>query len=133
MSFSLDIEIDVRADKGCVLGILQDMHFLVYEEDMGSIRGNFPESNMYAIVRWVADEGQVAPRTEGADFAKNWKIGVRASFYYVIGEYEKCSLEMHKFLEMIDKRTEAFFILSFQMEEVYAIKDDSGVRIVGEF
>lgn len=133
MSFSLDLEIDSRADKSHVLDILRDMHFVMYDEGSDGVRGNFPGSNMYVVARWVTEESEMPPRTEDSDFAKNWKIGVRASFYYVIGKQAQCSFEVNDFLSRLNEKSDAFFILSFQMEKIYAIRDESGFRVVEKF
>lgn len=133
MSFSLDLEVDSRVDKNCVLGILREMQFEVSEERGDCILGNFPESNMFAVFRWVTDEEGMIPRTEGADFAKDWRIGVRANFYYVMSNYDKCGYEMREFLSKLDKGTEAYFLFSFQMEKIYVVKDRDGMRVVEDF
>ncbi|MDB0566674.1 hypothetical protein AB6Q13_02720 [Ralstonia solanacearum] len=133
MSFSLDLEVDSRVDRDCVLGILRQMQFEVSEERDDCVRGNFPESNMFAVFKWVTDEREMAPRTEGADFARGWRIGVRANFYYVMSNFDKCGREMREFLSRINGGADAYFLFSFQMEKIYAIKDRDGMRIVEEF
>lgn len=133
MSFSLDLEIDFRTDRNHVLGILRDMHFVTHDEGVESVSGNLPASNMYVVARWVTDESQMSPRTEGSDFAKNWKIGVRVSFYYVIDNHARCSFEVNDFLSRLKEKSDAFFILSFQMEKIYAIRDESGFRVIEKF
>lgn len=75
----------------------------------------------------------MVPRMEGADFARNWKIGVRANFYYVMSQYGQCSYEMNRFLSELNERSEACFVFSFEMEKIYAIKDDNGMRVVEKF
>ncbi|MEF3063099.1 hypothetical protein V4C85_25130 [Ralstonia solanacearum] len=133
MSFSLDLEVDSRVDRDCVLGILRQMQFEVSEERDDCVRGNFPESNMFAVFKLVTDEREMAPRTEGADFARGWRIGVRANFYYVMSNFDKCGREMREFLSRINGGADAYFLFYFQMEKIYAIKDRDGMRIVEEF
>ncbi|MBB6584317.1 hypothetical protein AB9X41_23480 [Ralstonia solanacearum] len=133
MSFSLDIEIDSSVSKAVVIDILRDMSFILSEESVDDLRGNFPESNMYAVIRWISQENDMVPRTEGADFAKDWKIGVRASFKYVISRYDQSSKEMHRFLALLCERSSAFFVLSFEMETIFAVRDEAGLRVVDRF
>ncbi|MDO3529676.1 hypothetical protein ACQUJZ_22370 [Ralstonia pseudosolanacearum] len=109
------------------------MKFEIFEERDGCIRGNFAESNMFAVFKWISDEGEMFPRTEGADFSRNLKIGVRANFYYVMSRYDQCSCEMNRFLSDLNDRSEACFVFSFEMETIYAIKDGGGMRIVEKF
>lgn len=133
MSFSLDLEIDDRISKDEMLGILREMQFEISQEDTDSVRGNFPRSNIFAVVKWVSDPNEAAPRTEGADFAESWKIAVRANFYYVMSNYDECSADMHEFLTKLNEKSGAYFIFSFEKEKIYAVKDEHGMRIVGQF
>ncbi|MHA7681878.1 hypothetical protein [Cupriavidus sp. PET2-C1] len=133
MSFSLDLEIDDRISKDEVLDLLREMRFEISQEDTDGVRGNFPRSNIFAVAKWVSDPNEMAPRTEGADFAATWKIGVRANFYYVMSNYDECSADMHEFLARLNEKYDAYFIFSFEKEKIYAVKDERGMRIVGQF
>jgi hypothetical protein len=133
VSFSLDLEIDDRISKDEVLDVLRGMKFEISQEGRDGVRGNFPASNMFAVVKWVSDPNEMAPKTEGADFAKNWKIAVRASFYYVLSNYDECSAEMNKFLSNLNNICDAYFIFSFEKEKIYAVKDGEGMRVIGKF
>lgn len=71
--------------------------------------------------------------TEGVPRALDWDIGMRISFKYVLSQYESCSEQMHLFLEKISEISEAYFLLSFQLETLYAIRDEHGLTFLEDF
>lgn len=133
MSISLDIEIESRIDMGDILSILNEMKFYYIIKSEDEIRGNFPVSNIFAVFHRVLNINEMRPRTEGSDFARDWEIGVRANFYYVMSRYDECSADMHEFLLKLNNKSDAYFIFSFEREKIYAVKDNKGMRFFSEF
>ncbi|MCL1622640.1 hypothetical protein L817_025055, partial [Ralstonia pseudosolanacearum CaRs-Mep] len=62
--------------------ILLAMGLFVTQEEYGEILGGLPDSNMYVVAKVVTDPDRMHPLAEGADFAKDWLIGIRAEFYW---------------------------------------------------
>lgn len=133
MSISLDIEIESKVDINDILSVLHEMKFEYIFKNEDEIRGNFPISNIFAVFHRVSNLNEMKPRTEGADFARDWKIGIRANFYYVMSRYNECSADMHEFLIKLNNKSDAYFIFSFEREKVYAVKDNKGMRFFNEF
>lgn len=133
MSISLDIEIESKIDINDIFLILCDMKFEFIINNENEIRGNFPISNIFAVFKRVSNISEMKPRTDGADFAKDWVIGIRANFYYVMSRYDESSADMHEFLRKLDNKSDAYFIFSFEREEIYAIKDNNGMRFLKRF
>lgn len=133
MSISLDIEIESNIDIDDILLILYEMNFEFIINNKDEIRGNFPKSNIFAVFKRVSSINEMKPKTEGADFAKNWLIGVRANFYYVMSKYDESSADMHDFLRKLNNKSDAYFIFSFEREKIYAIKDNNGMRFLKDF
>lgn len=133
MSISLDIEIESRIDMGDILSILNEMKFYYIIKSEDEIRGNFPVSNIFAVFNRVLNINEMGPRTEGSDFARDWEIGVRANFYYVMSRHDECSADMHEFLLKLNNKSDAYFIFSFEREKIYAVKDNKGMRFFSEF
>lgn len=133
MSISLDIEIESKVDMDDILSILHEMKFEYIVKNDKEIRGNFPISRIFAVFQRVLDKNEMNPRTEGAYFARDWEIGVRANFYYVMSKYDECSADMHEFLRKLNNKSDAYFIFSFEREKIYAVKDNEGIRFLNEF
>ena len=133
MSISLDMEIESNIDIDDILLILYEMNFEFIINNKDEIRGNFPKSNIFAVFKRVSSINEMKPKTEGADFAKNWLIGVRANFYYVMSKYDESSADMHDFLRKLNNKSDAYFIFSFEREKIYAIKDNNGMRFLKDF
>lgn len=133
MSISLDIEIESKVVIDDILAILREMKFEYILKNDNEISGNFPKSKIFAVFKRVSNINEMKPRTEGADFARDWEIGVRANFYYVMSKYDECSADMHEFLRKLNNKSDAYFIFSFERERIYAVKDNEGVRFLNEF
>lgn len=133
MSISLDLEIESKIDMHDILFVLREMKFEYILRGKNEIRGNFPISNIFAVFHRISNTNEMKPRTEGANFARDWGIGVRANFYYVMSRYAECSADMHDFLLKLNDRSDACFIFSFEREKIYAVKDNQGIRFLNEF
>jgi len=47
--------------------------------------------------------------------------------------FDDCSRDLHQFIELLSRISKANFVLSFQYENVYVIRDESGLQYFGNF
>ncbi|AST30051.1 hypothetical protein [Ralstonia pseudosolanacearum] len=133
MSIALNVEIDDRLTWSSLREILLGMELFISQEVQGEIRGGMPLSNMYVVAEVVNDPSRIHPVTEGAEFAKDWVIGTRVGFYYVMSQYDQCSLEMHQFISKLMEVSDAYFIVAFENEKIFAVRDQDGLRVLDKF
>ncbi|MGA4423290.1 hypothetical protein ACI2UY_24440 [Ralstonia nicotianae] len=133
MSIAICVEVENRLTWQEMKNILLAMGLFVTQEDDGEIRGGLPASNMCVVAKVVTDPDRMHPLTEGADFAKDWIIGIRAEFYYVMSRYDACSSEMHEFISRLIDVSPAYFIVAFENEKVYVIRDRAGLTVLSNF
>lgn len=96
--------------------------------DSDGVSGNFRLSNAYFVFRDSNGLDEVV--TEGV--AVNWVVGVRGAFHCPIDSLEASASEIKLFLNFFSEKKGCRFILSFQYESVYAIRDENGLRFLKE-
>ena len=89
------------------------------------LTGNFDCSNCYFVFRCVCPHDVAA---EG--IVASWKVSVRGAFHVPISTLSESSKEIQGFLVGLSMETELRFILSFQYESIYAVRDEQGLRFV---
>lgn|GEM_PF-4922152 len=52
---------------------------------------------------------------------------------YNMDEFDRSRMDVKTFIEALALESNAFFILSFQFEKTYAIKDSMGFRVLEQF
>jgi len=70
-------------------------------------------------LRPVLAEGLVPP---------TWKSRSRVTFRYNNTNFDACAEETMRFARTLATASPAYFVLSFQFEEVYAVRDGKGLR-----
>ncbi|MBB4818998.1 hypothetical protein HNP29_002382 [Pseudomonas alcaligenes] len=96
--------------------------------DSDGISGNFEISNAHFVFRDCDGLDEVV--TEGANVS--WLVGVRGAFHCSIDSLSASADEIKLFLGFFSERKTCRFILSFQYESVYAIRDENGLRFLKE-
>jgi hypothetical protein len=108
------------------------------DEEFG-LSGNFSDSNMHFLLfdrtkpYWVENGVSSCLIAEGYSQELGWDIWIRISFKCVPERYNECSKELHRFLRKLGGHTSGYFLLSFQYENVYAIRDENGLRFLEDF
>lgn len=124
------LETDNRLSKDQVLLALRSFAVSDFCSADGKLKGAFKDSGIVfsyenaGVENYVIAEGPVK---------LNWNISSRMIFHYVNGEFESCSRDLHKFLHIIRDITSANFVLSFQYEGFYAIRDEAGLKLLQNF
>jgi hypothetical protein len=70
---------------------------------------------------------------EGAGEEIRWVINTRIKFRYTNANFDQCSAALKAFVEKLANRTDANFLLSFQFEKVYVIRDHTGLHLLGDY
>jgi hypothetical protein len=113
-----------------ILAALASCNVSEVVEDKKSLTGNFPRSNMYFVLDEFGESSSIA--AEGASDL-TWSVASTMTFYYVTANFDECSLELHKFLRALTESSKACFVLSFQYERLYALRDQKGLHIFEKF
>jgi hypothetical protein len=131
MSLMLNLEIDSNIRRKDILESLKGCGASILENTSQVITGNFPGSNMYFVFK-DADIAQEVV-AEQVPYPITWTVGGRMAFHCPISTYDECSQQLHQFAEDLEKLSRAYFVLSFQHESVYAIRDEKGLRFLQKF
>lgn len=96
--------------------------------DGDGVSGNFKVSNTYFVFRDCNGLDEVV--TEGVSVS--WFVGVRGAFHCPVDALAASADEIKHFLSFLSEKKICKFILSFQYESVYAIRDEDGLRFLKE-
>lgn len=96
-------------------------------EKNDNLIASFPGSNMSVFFRDKLKNTTVL--TDGME-EKQWIIGSRMTFRYVIANYDQCEMELREFVEKLAALKEVFFVVAFQYEGIRAIRDQEGLKFV---
>ncbi|MWK59160.1 hypothetical protein GO594_24500 [Pseudomonas otitidis] len=96
--------------------------------DSDGVSGNFDISNTYFVFRECDGfDGVVA---EGVNVG--WVVGARGAFHCPVDSLAESSDDIKRFLNFLSEEESCRFILSFEYESVYAIRDEDGLRFLKE-
>lgn len=125
VAMSLEIEIGVTLD---------DISLLLSEFgaeiclDSGGVSGNFEASNTYFVFRGGGGVNEVV--AEEVDVI--WSVGIRGAFHCSVGSLAESAYEIKQFLIFLSEKEICRFVLSFQYESVYAVRDEDGLHFLRE-
>ena len=94
-----------------------------YTIEDGYLKGNFKYSNAYFVFRCFSAPDDVA--AEGAN--ANWKVGMSGAFHCPASSLLEGSIDIKSFLTALAVETDFKFVLSFQYESLYVVRDESGI------
>lgn len=128
MSLMMTIEFEWNArlsDIARVLAALGEE----FESREDEISGYFTESNCRFD---FSNEPMPDPLlAEGVTI--NWRVGIRGTFHYRAGNLEASGRRITEFVEAYAAACGSRFVLSFQYESPYAIRDEEGLVHVRRF
>lgn len=132
MTLIFNMEADSRLSRDEMKGALSACRVSIVAETDDGFRGNFLGSNMFFLFR----EGkELFPRevlAEDVPFPLNWTVGCRLTLEAVTQNYDECCDEIYRLLRALENSTRANFVLSFQYEDVYAVRTEEGLRMYKE-
>lgn len=92
-----------------------------------SVSGFFADSNCQFIFQYDSSPEEVL-----ADLVEvDWIVGIRGSFHYRASDLHSSWKDIVKFIKSYADSQPFCFLLSFQFETIYAVRDRTGLRIVG--
>ncbi|MFC5476371.1 hypothetical protein [Paraherbaspirillum soli] len=133
MSLTFNLEADQQLTREVVIAVLKASGVNCIVEEEWGLSCNFPRSNMLFAFRNNNNSFPTEVLAEGISSPALWKVGARLSFTYVVANYDDCGADLHLFLNNLMELNSAYFILSFQYEGVYAIRDEKGFKIFEKF
>jgi len=129
MSVSLCVEIDPRLKFEDMKGLFEAAGFIDIDTYYDvSVEAVCPESGM--AVHAERYDGSKDLFVEDVDSPDHWKLGSQVTFFYRFGMSDLCDKEIADFLKVLSSASPAYFVLSFQNENVYAIRDSGGLRFL---
>lgn len=128
MSITLNLEIDPRLRFEDLRKVFEAAGLDGIASDDSEINADFRESKMAVSAQRRDDLPDLL--IEGLDSPDRWKVGSRVIFYYQVATPELCNKEVSRFIKALELASPAYFALSFQYENVYALRDRQGLRFV---
>lgn len=133
MSIEMFVEIDDRLTKETLVKIFDRLGVKSIANEEYGFSGEFPESGMSFDV-FQEGKANLGPQliSEGGE-ALGWNVSTRIKFRYLNDNFDQCNADLKSFIVELAGDTAAHFLLSFQFETIYAIRDDGGLRLLVEF
>jgi hypothetical protein len=105
-----------------------------FEEEEYGFSGLFPISGM-AFYVFQKEKCTVIPQllAEGADKKFAWPVGTRIKFRYVNENFDECTSQLKAFISNLANVSNANFLLSFQYDTIYAVRDKGGLHKIADF
>ena len=127
MTITMSLEIESGISMSKVSRVLSEVGAELCVDSDGVSR-NFDISNTYFVFRECDGFDEVV--TEGVSVG--WAVGVRGAFHCPVDSLAESSDDIKRFLNVLSEEKNCRFILSFEYESVYAIRDEGGLRFLKE-
>jgi len=123
ITMNLEIEVGTSFEEiSSVLSVMGAEHAI----ENGYLTGNFKYSGVYFVFRCFSIPEDVA--AEGVDV--DWKAGMSGAFHCPIKYLLESSEDIKSFLTKLSIETDFKFVLSFQYESLYVIRDEFGINFL---
>ncbi|NRR34296.1 hypothetical protein HSX11_29420 [Oxalobacteraceae bacterium] len=129
MGIEMTFEIDGQLSSKRVLEILKANGFVEYEQLDSGFCAFHAESRLDAY--FYMKEEPEAVLAEGL-IPPKWKCTFRMTFRFSKDNYQASEFETMKFSRALASQSPAYFALSFQYENVFAIRDERGYREISD-
>ncbi|MCC4598330.1 hypothetical protein NRY95_00960 [Xanthomonas campestris pv. phormiicola] len=123
----MNLEIEEKASGDCILLALDNV-CATYTAENGEIFGNLGKSNAYFVFSTCISDDQVM--AEG--FSDSWKAGVRAAFHCPNNRLAESWEEIKSYMFALMKECDCKFVLSFQYEKIYAIRNEGEINFINQ-
>ena len=131
MSATLNLEIDPRLEFEDLKKCFEIAGIINISSDDSVIDAEFFASKMSVSARRCDDLPDLL--LENFESPDRWRVGSRVIFYYQIATPELCNKEIATFLAQLFSASAAYFVLSFQYESAYALRDRDGLKFMEGF
>ncbi|NIF18703.1 hypothetical protein [Pantoea sp. Cy-639] len=120
---NLEIEVGISFEEiASVLSVMGAEHAI----ESGYLTGNFKYSGVYFVFRCFSTPEDVAAEGVNVD----WKAGMSGAFHCPIKYLLESSEDIKSFLAKLSIETDFKFVLSFQYESLYVIRDEFGINFL---
>ncbi|KAA8697455.1 hypothetical protein [Pseudomonas caricapapayae] len=117
---NLEIEVGISFKEiASVLSVMGAEHAI----ENGYLTGNFKYSGVYFVFRCFSSPEDVAAEGVNVD----WEAGMSGAFHCPIKYLLESSEDIKSFLTKLSIETDFKFVLSFQYESLYVIRDEFGI------
>jgi hypothetical protein len=130
MSFDLNLEIENVLSDDDVKRILYECGATDIEGTVDGMSGVFPLSGMTFVYKNTLASSDIAVEDVQES---DWRVGSRIYFRFQLNEMEQSSSDLNCVLETFASKSTARFILSYQFERTYAVRDRNGLRRLEKF
>lgn len=127
MTITMSLEIETGTSINEISWVLSEVG-AEHCVDSDGLSGNFDVSNTYFVFRECHGLDEIV--TEGVSVS--WAVGIRGAFHCQVDSLAESSDDIKRFLTALSEKKSCRFILSFQYESVYAIRDEGGLRFLKE-
>lgn len=134
MSIEMFVEIDDHLATEELLQVFNDLGVETFQSEDHGFSGQLPASEMLFYV-FQAGKTTLGPEVIAEECAGQilWTINTRIKFTYVNANFDRCGADLKKFITGLANGSAANFVLSFQFEKIYAIRDNLGLRFLRDF
>lgn len=129
MGIEMKFEVDEQLTSSQALELLKCNGFELLEQRDDGFNLVHPNSGLVAY--FTMDTQLHAPLTEGL-MPPKWLCKSHMTFRYSRDNYEASKSETMKFARALASESSAYFVLSFQYENVYAVRDEKGYREISD-
>lgn len=123
MTITMNLEVEAGVSFEVIASVLSIMG-AEHAIEGGYLTGNFKNSGVYFVFRCFSTPEDVA--AEGLDV--DWKVGMSGAFHCPIRYLLESSEDIKYFLANLSIETAFKFVLSFQYESLYVIRNEFGVN-----
>lgn len=125
MSLTMWIEIQAGASLDGISSVLTAMGTQMDAVDNG-VSGFVDRSHCQFLFRYDSSPEEVLLESMEVD----WRVGVRGSFHYRADNLHESWRDIVEFARSYAASQPFKFVVSFQLETLYAVRDEHGLRIV---
>ena len=135
MALEFSLEADAQLEREVLVGILTRCGAQEIEPTDSGFNGYFPESglNFYVRIRSAGqDAGSASPEGVLAEFLpspQDWRVEYRINFRYNNDHYDACRDTLREVVACLVESSPCKFVVSFQYENVYCLRNQGGLEI----
>ncbi|WP_433770590.1 hypothetical protein [Pseudomonas putida] len=125
MTITMNLEIEEGISYEEISSVLSKIG-AEYGVESGYLTGNFKNSGVYFVFRCFATPEDVVAEGINAD----WKAGMSGAFHCPIRSLLESSMDIRSFVTRLSMETLFKFVLSFQYESLYVVRNESGIEFL---
>lgn len=135
MALEFSLEADAQLEQGVLVSVLTRCGAQEFTSTDGGFKGWFPGPglNFYVRIRSVEQgTGRASPEAVLAEFLpspQDWQVEYRINFRYNSNEYDACRATLREVVACLVESSPCKFVVSFQYEHVYCLRNHQGLEI----